>query len=90
MKKDRKTRREAAWNQLSSSALKVKAKNVKVETVLRAGHSVDQILKITKERNVDLIVMGEKRTSKVEKLLKRSISESVTRNAPCPVLRITD
>jgi nucleotide-binding universal stress UspA family protein len=64
----------------------VKAEGVQVETLLKEGHIVEEILKKTREGNFDLIVIGAKGISKLKEILLGSVSYGVTSHAPCPVL----
>jgi len=71
---------------LGRYAARAEAAGVKVATQLSEGHVVAQLLRIARERAVDLIVLGAKGTSRVPRLFMGSVSEKVTRAAPCPVL----
>jgi nucleotide-binding universal stress UspA family protein len=71
---------------LEDGKKKAKAEGVQVETLLVEGHVVEEILKAAKEGNYKLIVIGAKGMSKLTELLMGSVSSSVTRLAPCPVL----
>ena len=62
------------------------AEGIQVETLLKEGHIVEEILKTTKEGNFDLIVIGAKGMSKMKEILLGSVSYEVTKHAPCPVL----
>ena len=53
------TAREAGNGILADGETMVKAEGVPVETLLREGHAVGEILKTAKEGTFDLIVMGE-------------------------------
>jgi len=63
-----------------------KAKGVKVETLLRGGHTVEEIIKAGTEGKFDLIVMGARGLSKIKEMLLGSVSDGVIRHACCPVL----
>jgi nucleotide-binding universal stress UspA family protein len=65
---------------------KAKSANVKVETVLREGNTVQEIVALAKEGEFDLIVMGARGISRIRELLMGSVSEGVIKNAHCPVL----
>ena len=75
------------------NALKKRLTNVrpeKVKTVheLIFGIPATSIIKYARAKNIDLIVMGTRSTSKLERWLIGSVTESVIRSAPCPVLAI--
>jgi nucleotide-binding universal stress UspA family protein len=78
--------REAGIDILADGEKRVKAQGIPVETVLLEGHVVGQIIKVCREGNFDLIVMGARGLSKIEELVLGSVSDGVTRHACCPVL----
>ena len=63
-----------------------KAEGIQVETLLKEGHIVEEILKKAREGNFDLIVIGARGISKMKEILLGSVSHGVTTHAPCPVL----
>ena len=65
---------------------KAEAEGVQTETLLVEGHVVEEILKAEREGDFSLIVIGSRGLSNIKELLMGSVSEGVTRNAPCPVL----
>lgn len=72
---------------LEKTAKSLKAKGVKhLETSLREGDAAYEIVAVALERNADLIVMATKRYSPVGKLFAGSLTDKVTRKAPCPIL----
>jgi len=71
---------------LSEGEKKVKDEGVQVETFLKEGHIVEEIIKKARESNFDLIVIGAKGISKIKEILLGSVSYGVTSHAPCPVL----
>jgi nucleotide-binding universal stress UspA family protein len=62
------------------------AEGVPFETQLKEGHIVEGIVKVAREGNFDLIVMGARGLSKLKELFLGSVSHGVTMHAPCPVL----
>jgi nucleotide-binding universal stress UspA family protein len=64
----------------------VKAEGIQVETLLKEGHIVEEILKKATVGNFDLIVIGAKGISRLKEILLGSVSHGVTTHAPCPVL----
>jgi nucleotide-binding universal stress UspA family protein len=71
---------------LADGEQKAKSANVRVETVLKEGNTVQEIVALAKEREFDLIVIGARGISRLEELLMGSVSEGVIKNAHCPVL----
>ena len=67
---------------------KMKLEGIQVETILKEGHIVEEIIKAAKENNFDLIVMGARGVSKIKEILLGSVSHGVTLHAPCPILII--
>lgn len=78
--------RKAGADILADGKKKAKAEGVQVETSLREGHTVEEILQTAKEGEFDLIVMGARGLSKIKEMFLGSVSHAVTRHAPCPVL----
>lgn len=58
----------------------------KIETVLRDGDAAHEIIAVANERRADLIIMATHRYSPVGKLFMGSVTDSVTKRSPCPVL----
>lgn len=58
------------------------------EILLRTGDARDVICQTAKETHADLIVMGTHGRRGVSRALLGSVTESVVRQAPCPVLTI--
>ena len=77
--------RKAGTGILVDGKKKVKAEGVQVQTLLREGHTVEEILKAARKGKFSLIVMGARGISKIKEILMGSISEGVIRHAPCPV-----
>jgi nucleotide-binding universal stress UspA family protein len=58
------------------------------DTVLREGPVPTRILELARELPADLLVMGTHGQGGLERLVLGSVTESVLRKAPCPVLTI--
>jgi nucleotide-binding universal stress UspA family protein len=80
--------RSAGASILSDGEQKVKAEEVQVETLLKEGHTVQEIIRTAKEGKFDLIVIGGRGISKIRELLLGSVTDGVIHHAPCPVLVI--
>jgi len=78
--------RKAGTTILTDGENKVKAERIQVGTLLKEGHTVQEILKAARGSEFDLIVMGARGISKIREILLGSVSDGVIRNAPCPVL----
>ena len=59
---------------------------ISVATEMLRGYPPEQIMRLAKDRAMDMIVVGHLGRSGVERILLGSVSEAVVRNAPCPVL----
>lgn len=65
------------------------AKDVEVESIVSAGFAIDEIIEITKEKNIDLIVMGIVGGSRLNEILG-STTTGVVRKTTVPVLIVPD
>jgi len=65
---------------------KVRAESVPVETSLREGNSPQEIVKVAKEGQFDLIVIGARGIHRLRDLLMGSVTEGVVKHASCSVL----
>ncbi|MEN2767928.1 universal stress protein [Ornithinibacillus xuwenensis] len=59
---------------------------VNVEYEVLYGKPANEILDFTKEKDVDLVVMGNRGISGIKKLVMGSVSKKVVDEAECPVL----
>jgi nucleotide-binding universal stress UspA family protein len=57
----------------------------KFKVIIKVGHPFEKLLQITKEENVDMVVMGAKGRSNVEHLLVGSVAEKMFRHSPVTV-----
>ena len=71
-----------------SDALKFfKEKNIKARTVLKEGHPADTIIKVAHEGGFDMIVIGSRGVSGLQKLFLGSVSNAIIHEAKnCSVL----
>lgn len=56
------------------------------EFVPSVGPPAEAIVRLARERNVDLIVVGTRRKGFFERLVEGSVNQDVLRRAPCDVL----
>lgn len=61
---------------------------VRVEHMLAEGPPVAEILRIAKEENCDLIVMGTHGRGFLGRVVMGSVAEGIVRQAECPVLTV--
>ena len=84
--KDR--RREKA--QLAALVRRLRAGRVKVSAVWREGHPATEVIKAAEELGVEVILMGTRRRSELEKAVLGSVATEVVRRATCPVLTVRE
>ena len=58
----------------------------KISTIFKVGNPVDELLKITVEKDIDLIVLGIKGHTNVEHFFIGSVAEKLFRRSPVPVI----
>jgi nucleotide-binding universal stress UspA family protein len=58
----------------------------KSKSILKVGHPFEELLRITKEEKVDMVVMGAKGRSNLEHLLVGSVAEKMFRHSPVTVV----
>jgi nucleotide-binding universal stress UspA family protein len=61
-------------------------RNVNAEFVSGIGDPADTIVDLAEERNADLIIVGTREPSMLQRLLGQSVSQAVSRQAQCDVL----
>jgi nucleotide-binding universal stress UspA family protein len=71
---------------LDTSKNIVIANGISVNTILKEGKVVEEILNTIKEGEFDLVVMGSRGHSMIKKLFLGSVSNRVVQEAICPVL----
>jgi universal stress protein A len=59
---------------------------LEVEELIVHGEAASEIVRVAKERNVDLIVVSSHGRTGLGRILFGSTAEAVVRHAPCPVL----
>lgn len=62
------------------------AQGLNVKTDIAVGHPADQIVRYAEENKCDLIIMGQRGMSKIERWLLGSVSRRVATHATCPVV----
>jgi len=65
---------------------KAKEKGMAIKTEVLVGHPADQIVRYAKDQNCDVIVLGRKGKSRVERWLLGSVSKRVSSYASCTVI----
>lgn len=78
--------RETLWERLQQ--VRPQDTHVPVEHLLVEGVEVPEIVRVARNRNADLIVMGTHGRTGLGRILLGSIAEHVLRQSPCPVLTV--
>jgi nucleotide-binding universal stress UspA family protein len=74
---------QAALDRASTLA---RERGIAAEVHMLAGHPADALIRFAEQRGVDLIVVGARGLSTVQRLLLGSVSAALVRHAPCSVL----
>jgi nucleotide-binding universal stress UspA family protein len=77
---------EVLWKQLH--ALRPEHLTVPVEHHLHPGDTVDQILRMAKDKDCGLIVMGTAGRSGLRRVFTASVADRIRRKAHCPVVTV--
>jgi len=72
--------------ELEHARAKLEGSGVDVDLQPAIGEPADTIAELAEERHADLIVVGTREPSVLERLLGQSVSQSVSRQAHCDVL----
>ncbi len=64
---------------------KAKEKGIDIKTEVAIGHPAEQIIRYARDRDSDMVVMGQKGKSKVESWLLGSVSKRVATHSHCTV-----
>jgi universal stress protein A len=82
------TLEQDARNRLNALVTEPDRSRFKVETVVKVGNPLVEIVEHARASQVDLIVMGTHGRTGVAHFVLGSVAERVVRTAPCPVLTI--
>jgi nucleotide-binding universal stress UspA family protein len=77
---------EAHVAELEHAREYLSGRNLQAELVPAVGDAADAIITLAEERKADLIVVGTREPSLLERLLGLSVSQAVSRHAHCDVL----
>lgn len=61
-------------------------KGLNIETAILEGKPASEIVNFATEKDIDLIVIGSKGKTGIERLLLGSVADGVVRSSPCKVL----
>jgi len=83
-----KERKDAAKKELGKIAAEHSKTGLRVNVLVAAGKPFIEIIRVAREQNMDMIVLGTHGRTGLAHILIGSTSEKVVRKAPCPVLTI--
>jgi universal stress protein A len=81
-------RQRAATRSVDAAARTLSTAGWRVETSVRSGVPIDELLKAAREADADLIVLGARGASGLDRLLLGSVAESALKRASAPVLLV--
>jgi nucleotide-binding universal stress UspA family protein len=81
---------EVAEQVLVRAADRAQAKGIQAETYAREVDPAEAILQVASEQQADLIVVGSRGLSRVERFLLGSVSTKVSQHASCSVMIVRD
>ena len=65
---------------------KAKERNYEIQTEVTIGHPADQIIRYAYENACDMVVMGQRGKSTIERWMLGSVSKRVATHAACTVI----
>lgn len=77
---------EAHREELGRAVEALTGQGVQVTTQLAVGDAAEAIVQVAEETSADLIVVGTREHGFLGRMFGQSVSEGVSRNAPCDVL----
>jgi nucleotide-binding universal stress UspA family protein len=77
---------DSAERELPKIAEREECAGLEVEEVIAHGEAASEIVRVAKERNVDLIVVSSHGRTGLGRILFGSTAEAIVRHASCPVL----
>ncbi|NPV93249.1 MAG: universal stress protein [Firmicutes bacterium] len=86
-KTEGETRLGARLNEVKARG---QALGIGVKTELTYGHPAEAILKYINQKGFDLVVMGYKGSSAIDRFLLGGVSSKVVQHSPCSVVLIKD
>ena len=89
-KRDPINLREAAESVLARAAGELEAQGVAVETHAQEGDPANTIIEVAQEQNVDLIIVGDRGLTGLQRFLLGSVSSKLAHHAPCSLMIVRD
>ncbi len=82
----RKSEREFALSLIRETADALEGRGMKVRRKVRAGHPAETIVAEAGARRSDMILLGSRGITGIRRVVLGSVSSTVAKHAPCPVL----
>jgi nucleotide-binding universal stress UspA family protein len=81
---------DAFWKQAGEKLNRIQPRhaNIAVEHLLVEGDVAAEILRVAREANSDVIVMGTHGRSGLSRVVMGSVAEQIVRRSPCPVVTV--
>jgi len=77
---------DSAERELPKLAECAECEGIEIEEIIVHGEAASEIVRVAKEREIDLIVIASHGRTGLGRILFGSTAEAVVRHAPCPVL----
>ncbi len=77
-----------AKDKLDAIIREEKKRGISVKEIVKEGKPAEEILKVIKDENIDLLIMIGHEESKLEHLLFGRINDEITRNMPCSIMMV--
>lgn len=75
---------------LSTIINNLDSSDIKIDKIVVVGIPYEEIIKVSKEENFDLIVMGRRGFSNIERFFIGSVTQRVISGSSCPVLVVNE
>jgi nucleotide-binding universal stress UspA family protein len=79
---------KSAWKEMDKWAAEAAGRVTDVEKLVERGVPFVEIIRTSKEKKADMIVIGTHGRTGIDHMLFGSTAEKVVRKAPCPVLTV--
>jgi len=80
--------RQEAKRRLDNIVERILRRGIVAQSVIRYGAAAPTILKVIKDKKIDLAILGTRNKARMERFVLGSVAEAVFRRAPCPMLTI--
>jgi nucleotide-binding universal stress UspA family protein len=82
--------REWATSSLEDWVSKARGEGLAARAALRTGVPYEEIVALARDERADLVVIGTRGRSGLDRVLLGSVADRVVRLAPCPVLTVRE